>query len=358
LDDIPPTHPRRLAGETVKVTVAGSVYEVDFATRTMRDNEGTVHPIKWNPPSSDLSAGGSESSRAQPLKVLGESTRQNVQPSASAARAAAKPAKPAGLAEAQPEVQVAEVDSLSETTASSAHRQDADAVVHEIVETRNQQLPAPRVHAAVGPCLLTLTVDAPLAGASYFVNVSAPSLGRRQRSHTLMASEADWARRSDGARELRVTVKELLPNLEYVAEVWARRYHLYSASTNLTVVPLDPAIPTPENFCIKQLENGPAACSIELSWDAHIEAESFVVRRRKWKVKKMSFLEVPARRVVSEGIASVVVDAEHGSQFMYSVAAVTANGDQSLWSEPVSITTPPTPGFRRLGGGNKIRWQR
>jgi hypothetical protein len=173
-----------------------------------------------------------------------------------------------------------------------------------------------------------------------------------------MASEADWARRSDGARELRVTVKELLPNLEYVAEVWARRYHLYSASTNLTVVPLDPAIPTPENFCIKQLENGPAACSIELSWDAHIEAESFVVRRRKWKVKKMSFLEVPARRVVSEGIASVVVDAEHGSQFMYSVAAVTANGDQSLWSEPVSITTPPTPGFRRLGGGNKIRWQR
>ena len=31
---------------------------------------------------------------------------------------------------------------------------------------------------------------------------------------------------------------------------------------------------------------------IELSWDAHIEAESFVVRRRKWKVKKMSFLEV------------------------------------------------------------------
>ena len=82
LDDIPPTHPRRLAGETVKVTVAGSVYEVDFATRTMRDNQGTVHPIKWTPPSSDPGAGGSESSRAQPLKVLGESTRQNVQPSA------------------------------------------------------------------------------------------------------------------------------------------------------------------------------------------------------------------------------------------------------------------------------------
>merc|ERR1719240_2413601 len=149
-----------------------------------------------------------------------------------------------------------------------------------------------------------------------------------------------------GPRELCVTVRELLPDLEYVAEVWARRLLLYSASTNVSFMPLHPLISAPENFCVKQLENSPETCSIQLSWDAHMEADSFVVRRRKWKLKKMSMLEVPAREVVSDGTALLHVDVEPGTQFMYWVAAVTKNGEQSLWSDPVSITTPPPPAAR------------
>jgi hypothetical protein len=96
------------------------------------------------------------------------------------------------------------------------------------------------------------------------------------------------------------------------------------------------------------MEESPETCSIQLTWDAHVEAVSFVVRRKKLKMRKMSFLEVPGDEVVSGDKARIEIDVEPGTEFMYWVAAVTAQGDQSLWSEPVSITTPTPARFKRL----------